>query len=96
MATQPTEAAIENTRDRVKAGVDRISTIRKGRDMAADELEAGTRKVEDALESALALIDGVAQEQTWWLPIRRFVRRLLSREFIITVLAIVAIWTAGN
>ena len=47
------------------------------------------------MDSALELADRLAKDLDWWPVAKRFIRRILSREFIIAVVAVMAIWN-GN
>ena len=86
------KTAIDTARDRIDSGMVSLDTIRKGADLATPELKEKAEELKSALDSALAAVDQIATDQHWWPTTRRFIRRLLSREVIIAVVAIISIW----
>lgn len=91
MAAQTTKKAVEDARERIEAGKAKINSIRKAAGEVRPELETTVQEAGDALNAAITFVDSVAQELGWWPPVRRLIRRLVSREFIISVVAIIAI-----
>ena len=87
--------AIDTARERIDSGRVSLETIRKGAKLATPELEKTAEELKSALDTALAAVDQIATDQHWWPTTRRFIRRLLSREVIIAVVAIISIWV-GN
>ena len=86
------KTAIDTARDRIDSGRASLDTIRKGADLATPELKKTAEELKSSLDSALAAVDQIATDQNWWPTTRRFIRRLLSREVIIAVVAIISIW----
>lgn len=86
------KTAIDTARERIDSGMVSLDTIRNRADLATPELEKTAEELKSALDSALAAVDQIATDQHWWPTTRRFIRRLLSREVIIAVVAIISIW----
>ena len=95
MASQHTTASIDRVKSRINTGKERLSSIRASANATEPELAAAAEDFQDSLDSALELADRLANDAEWWPTAKRFIRRLTSREFIITVVAIAAIWTGG-
>ncbi len=93
MTSRNTRATIEATRERIREGKRRLDEIRTSAEGAKPGLQAAANEVEDALEDLLRLGDRVGQDLGTWGWVRPFIRRLASREFIIAVVAVIAIWT---
>jgi hypothetical protein len=93
MASTKTE--IDTARERIASGKEKLDAIQKGADLATPKLQETADELSAALESAFQAVDRIASDQHWWPTARRFIRRLLSREVIIAVVAIVSIW-AGD
>ena len=95
MSSQSSKAAVERVKNKIKTNKEKLETIRAKADAAAPELAEAAEELQDSLDSALELADRLAMDAEWWPTARRFIRRVTSREFIIAVVAVVAIWT-GN
>jgi len=95
MAITTTKTAIDSAKERITGGKESLERIREGADLATPELEETAKELASALDSALAAVDQIATDQSWWPTTRRFIRRLLSREVIIALVAIISI-TVGN
>ena len=95
MAIVKTETAIDTARERITDGRERLERIREDADLATPKLEETADELKSALDSALEAVDQITTDQQWWPTTRRFIRRLLSREVIIAVVAIISIW-AGD
>ena len=87
-----TKTAIDTARDGIDSGRVSLDTIRKGAKLATPELEKTAEELKLALDSALAAVDQIATDQHLGPTTRRFIRRMLSREVIIAVVAIISIW----
>ena len=95
MTTRNLSNAIKDNRRRLKDGKEKLEQIRASADAAKPGLEAAANEVEDALENLLKLGDRLGEDFGPWRWLRPFIRRMSSREFIIAVVAIVAIWSGG-
>lgn len=95
MASQSSKVAVDRVKNRIETNREKLEPIRSRADAAELELASAAEEFQDALESALELTDRLAKDVDWWPTAKRFIRRMLSREFIIAVVAILAIWN-GN
>ena len=86
------KTAIDTAKEIINSGKVSFDTIQKGADLATPKLEEKAEELKSALDSALAAVDQIATDQHWRPTTRRFIRRLLSREVIIAVVAIISIW----
>lgn len=86
------KTAIDTAKEIINSGKTSLDTIQKGADLAAPKLEGKAEELKSALDAALVAVDQIATDQHWWPTTRRFIRRLLSREVIIAVVAIISIW----
>ena len=91
MANQAINTSIDRVKARISTGKERLAFIRAKADATEPELADAAADFQDTLESALDLADRLAKDAEWWPTAKRFIRRLTSREFIISVVAIAAI-----
>ena len=91
MADNNTTVAINRAKENIKKGRERLDAIKADAQRAGPELEAAARQFEDTLDSVLELADRIAGDSDIMAVGKRFVRRLLSREFIIAIVTIIAI-----
>jgi hypothetical protein len=90
------ETKIQTARDSITRGTERLRGIKEEIKRAKPELEEQADELLSTLNSALSAVEQIIPEDQKTRPtIRRFVRRLLSREVIIAVIVIISIW-AGN
>ena len=94
MAHNTIETGLGRTREKVHNAKARIDAIRNNAETARPEIEAAAQGFEEALDSVLDFAD-LLWDTKLGPTVRRNVRRLFSREFIIVVVSIIAIW-AGN
>ena len=96
MANTTKETAINTARVTITKGTETLKEIKEEVKKAKPELEEKANEILATLDSALKAVDKIIPEdQETWPTIRRFIRRLLSREVIIAVVAIIAIWAGG-
>lgn len=95
MASRQATESIDRVKSRITTGKARLASIRASANATQPELDAAAADFQDTLDSALELADRLAKDADWWPTAKRFIRRLTSREFVITAVAIVAIWTGG-
>ncbi len=86
-----TRGTIETTRERLREGRERIEAIKNESEQARPELEGATKDAEETVDLALELLDSIARDWESWPAVKKFSRRILSREFIIAAFAIAAI-----
>ncbi len=94
-ANVSTRQKIERAKTRIAAGKAQIEEIQRSAEEATPDLERTVAEVHITIDSLLEAIDEVVPDQGNWGAGMRFVRRMLSREMIITVVAIIAIWAGG-
>ena len=95
MASQVTNESIDRVKTKISTGKERLASIRTRAEATEPELAATAEDFQETLESALDLADRLAKDADWWPTAKRFIRRLTSREFVIAVVAIIAIWAGG-
>ena len=95
MAQGTVTAGLGRTQEKVASAKTRIDAIRNNAETARPEIEAAAQGFEEALDSVLDFADSLARDTHAWPTVKRFIRRILSREFIIVVVSIIAIW-AGD
>jgi hypothetical protein len=88
-------SSIDLARGKINEGVSKLEKIQKDADLTTPKLEETAKELSESLNSALGAVDEILNDQRWWPTTRRFIRRLLSRESIIAVVAIIAIWAGG-
>ena len=93
MADSNTTAAVNRAKENIQKGRVRLEKIKVDAQRTAPELEAAAKDFEDTLDSVLELADRIARGSDAWAVAKRFIRRISSREFIIAVVAIIAIWS---
>lgn len=84
--------AIDIAKDAINNEKGKLDKIQESANLTEPELEEKAKEIRSALDSVLAAVDQIATDQHWWPTTRRFIRRLLSREVIIAVVAIISIW----
>ena len=94
-ANRATRETIERARARIAAGRTQIEEIQNSATATTPQLQQMTVDVQQTVNSLLAAIDDVIPDEGKWGVGTRFLRRMLSREMIIAVVAIVAIWAGG-
>ena len=87
-ANRVTKETIERTRGRIFASKARIEASAVS---SAPELQQAAAEVQGLLDSVLDAVDEVVPDEGRWGVAMRFIRRMLSREMIIAVVAIVVI-----
>lgn len=75
------------------AGKAKIDSIRNRSEAARPELESAIQNFDDALDAVLDFADILAGVAVWLPTVKRFVSRILGREFIIAIVSIIAIWS---
>ena len=90
-----TRDTIERARARIAAGRVQIDDIKKSAKTITPELEQTANDMERTVESLLDAVDDIIPDEGTWGFAMRFTRRMLSREMIISIVAIVAIWAGG-
>ena len=87
---------LELAKDRIIDGTKTLNRFREEAIKAKPELEKTATELLTTLNSAMAAVERLIPEDEKVGPtIRRFVRRLLSREVIVAVVAIISIWTGS-
>ncbi len=94
-SNRSTRETIERARVRIAAGRSQIDEIQKSAAAATPELQQTAAEVQQTINSLLDAIDEVVPDEGNWGAGMRFVRRMLSREMIISVVAIIAVWAGG-
>ena len=96
MTNSTKKTAINTTRDALTNGTKTIEKIKEEVKSAKPELEKEANLLLETINSALNALEQIIPEDEHVVPtIRRFARRLLSREVIIAIIAMIAIW-AGD
>ena len=96
MTTSTRKTALENSRNYITEGTKSLNRFREEAKKATPELESKASELLSTLNSAVsAMEDLIPEDEKVGPTIRRFIRRILSREVIIAVVAIISIW-AGD
>jgi len=94
MANSTRKTTLTNARNFITEGTKSLNRFREEAKKATPELDAKASELLTTLNSAVAAMETLLPEDEKVGPtIRRFIRRILSREVIIAVVAIIAIWT---
>ena len=93
MATQTKKAAIAQTKELVSTTRGKIRAVREQVEKADPELRKTVDDVDEALNNVRDLVNRIEEDAGLPAAVSRFIRRMLSREFIIVVVAVVAIWS---
>ena len=96
VATRRARSAIQNAHERVSESRDKLRQIKGSAEEARPELERSAAELESMLDSVDSLLNTISEDRGNGAAVSRFVRRMLSREMIVTVVAIIAIWNGGD
>ena len=93
MTNTTRRTAIEDAKNFITEGTSSLNRFREEAKKATPELDAKASELLTSLNSAVAAIETLIPEDEKVGPtIRRFIRRILSREVIVAVVAIISIW----
>ena len=95
MATKTVKAAAQATKTIIGEGQQKIDAIKREADEARPKLQVDVEEYENLVSSARKLVDDVAADIDMPDILRKFIRRMLSREMIIAAVSIIAIWQGG-
>lgn len=93
MATQTKKAAIIQAKELVTTTKGKIHAVRDQAAVAEPELRQAVDDVDEALNTVRDLVKRIEDDAGLSATVSRFIRRMLSREFIIVVVSVVAILT---